>query len=94
MTSWSLAIIGLANVFGSLYAGSCVARYRNKYVLAVMYALAGLADCWVSVDATHRMDLLTCFAGLALPGWPRFHLLRRLSRGSYSGHAIWRPCLD
>ncbi len=38
VASWSLAIIGLANIFGSLYAGSCVARYRSKYVLAIMYA--------------------------------------------------------
>ncbi|MRD73975.1 MFS transporter [Rhodocyclus tenuis] len=38
VASWSLAIIGLANIFGSLYAGSCVARYRSKYVLAWMYA--------------------------------------------------------
>ncbi len=37
VASWSLAIIGLANVFGSLYAGSCVSRYRSKYVLAAMY---------------------------------------------------------
>ena len=38
VASWSLAIIGLANIFGSLYAGHCVSRYRSKYVLAVMYA--------------------------------------------------------
>jgi hypothetical protein len=25
VASWSLAIIGLTNIFGSLYAGSCVA---------------------------------------------------------------------
>ena len=37
VASWSLAIIGLANIFGSLYAGSCVSRYRSKYVLAAMY---------------------------------------------------------
>lgn len=37
VASWSLAIIGLFNVFGSLYAGHCVSRYRSKYVLAVMY---------------------------------------------------------
>ena len=37
VASWSLAIIGLANIFGSLYAGSCVARYRSKFVLAAMY---------------------------------------------------------
>ena len=37
VASWSLAIIGLANILGSLYAGSCVNVYRSKYVLAVMY---------------------------------------------------------
>jgi len=37
VASWSLAIIGLANIFGSLYAGSCISRYRSKYVLAAMY---------------------------------------------------------
>ncbi len=37
VASWSLAIIGLANIFGSLYAGSCVSRYRSKYVLSAMY---------------------------------------------------------
>ena len=38
VASASLALIGLANVAGSLYAGACVARYRSKYVLALMYA--------------------------------------------------------
>ena len=37
VASWSLAIIGLANIFGSLFAGTCVARYRSKYVLFWMY---------------------------------------------------------
>ena len=37
VASWSLAIIGLANIVGSLFAGSCVNVYRSKYVLAVMY---------------------------------------------------------
>lgn len=34
----SLAIIGLFNVAGSLFAGSLGSRYRMKYILAVMYA--------------------------------------------------------
>lgn len=38
VASWSLAIIGLANIFGSLYAGASVARYRSKYILFWMYA--------------------------------------------------------
>ena len=46
VASWALAIIGLANVFGSLYAGSCVARYRSKYVLAAMYASRALLIVW------------------------------------------------
>lgn len=37
VASWSLAIIGLANIFGSLFAGACVARHRSKYVLFWMY---------------------------------------------------------
>jgi predicted MFS family arabinose efflux permease len=42
VASWSLAIIGLANIFGSLVAGACVARYRSKYVLACMYGSRAL----------------------------------------------------
>ena len=33
----SLAIIGLFNIAGSLFAGSLGSRYRMKYILAVMY---------------------------------------------------------
>lgn len=42
VASWSLAIIGLANIAGSLYAGSCVTRYRSKHVLAAMYGSRAL----------------------------------------------------
>jgi predicted MFS family arabinose efflux permease len=37
VASWSLAIIGLANIAGSLAAGFATARYRCKYILAWMY---------------------------------------------------------
>jgi len=37
VASWSLALIGLANIVGSLFAGSCINLYRSKYVLAWMY---------------------------------------------------------
>jgi len=46
VASWSLAIIGLANIVGSLYAGSCVAKYQSKYVLAVMYGSRALLVGW------------------------------------------------
>jgi predicted MFS family arabinose efflux permease len=38
VASWSLAIIGLANILGSLLAGAAVSRHRSKHVLAAMYA--------------------------------------------------------
>ena len=37
VASWSLAIIGLSNIFGSLFIGFCVTRYRSKFVLFWMY---------------------------------------------------------
>jgi MFS family permease len=37
VASWSLAIIGLSNIVGSLCAGWGVQRYRSKYILAWMY---------------------------------------------------------
>jgi len=42
VASWSLAIIGLANIVGSLVAGWCVQRYRSKMVLFVMYGSRAL----------------------------------------------------
>jgi predicted MFS family arabinose efflux permease len=42
VASWSLALIGLANVLGSLIAGSCTERFRSKYILAAMYASRAL----------------------------------------------------
>jgi len=38
VASWSLAIIGLANIVGSLAIGWGVNRYRSKHLLAWMYA--------------------------------------------------------
>jgi predicted MFS family arabinose efflux permease len=37
VASWSLAIIGLANIAGSLAAGYATSRWRSKYILAWMY---------------------------------------------------------
>src|SRR5438477_3371339 len=46
VASWSLALIGLANIVGSLIAGSCTARFRSKYMLAVMYGSRALLIVW------------------------------------------------
>jgi len=37
VASWSIAIIGLANIIGSLLSGASVSRFRSKYTLAAMY---------------------------------------------------------
>src|SRR5262249_59524236 len=37
VASWSLAIIGLANIFGSLAAGWSVNHYPTQYLLFLMY---------------------------------------------------------
>jgi predicted MFS family arabinose efflux permease len=42
VAGWSIAIIGLANVVGSLLAGASISRYRGKHTLAVMYASRAL----------------------------------------------------
>ena len=42
VASWSLSIIGLANIFGCLYSGHCVTRYRSKFILAAMYGSRAL----------------------------------------------------
>lgn len=53
VASWSIAIIGLANIAGSLFAGSCVGRYRSKYVLAGVYgARAVLVAIYLVVPHT------------------------------------------
>nr|WP_253338481.1 MFS transporter [Neisseria sp. HSC-16F19] len=42
VASWSLALIGIANVIGSLVIGWCVDRYRSKYLLFWMYGSRAL----------------------------------------------------
>jgi MFS family permease len=42
VASWSLAIIGLANIVGSLLAGWGVSKMRSKYILFWMYASRAL----------------------------------------------------
>lgn len=42
VASWSLALIGLANIVGSLVTGRAVDRYRCKYILFWMYLSRGV----------------------------------------------------
>lgn len=64
VASWSLAIIGLANIFGSLYAGSCISRYRSKYVLAVMYGSRALLIAWYLLMPHTELTYYLFAAGL------------------------------
>src|SRR5262249_22424342 len=40
---WTIAVIGLFNIFGSLYSGWLSARLPKRYILAVIYFLRALA---------------------------------------------------
>src|SRR6185295_3978627 len=46
VASWSIAIIGLANIAGSLLAGAATGRYRSKHILAAMYGSRAALIAW------------------------------------------------
>jgi len=66
VASWSLAIIGLANIAGSLLAGAAVSRYRSKLALALMYgSRAALILLYLAAPKTPATFYLFAF-GLGL----------------------------
>lgn len=66
VASWSLAIIGLSNIFGSLIAGACIAKYRSKYVLAVMYGSRTLLIAWYLLVPHTELTYYVFAIGLGL----------------------------
>jgi MFS family permease len=53
VASWSLALIGLANIAGSLVVGMWTERFRSKYILALMYgSRALLIGCYLVAPKT------------------------------------------
>jgi MFS family permease len=66
VASWSLAIIGLANIAGSLLAGSGTARYRSKHILAVMYGSRALLIAWYLMAPKTTLTFYIFAAGLGL----------------------------
>lgn len=64
VASWSLSIIGLANIFGCLYSGACVGRYRSKHILAVMYGSRALLVAWYLVMPRTEWTYYVFAAGL------------------------------
>ena len=66
VASWSLAVIGLANIAGSLLAGAAVSRYRSKLALSLMYASrAVLVALYLAAPKTPATFYLFAF-GLGL----------------------------
>lgn len=66
VASWSLAIIGLANIAGSLLAGSGTARFRSKYILASMYGSRAILIGWYLVAPKTALTFYIFAAGLGL----------------------------
>lgn len=66
VASWSLALIGLANILGSLIAGSCTQRFRSKYILAVMYGSRALLIGWYLIAPKTKWTFYGFAVGLGL----------------------------
>ncbi len=66
VASWSLAIIGLANIVGSLLAGFATAKYRSKYILAWMYASRAVLIAAYLVAPKTALTFYLFAAGLGL----------------------------
>lgn len=66
VASTSLAIVGIANLVGSLIVGWCVGRWRNKSILATLYAIrVGLIAVYIFMPRTD-MNFYIFAAGLGL----------------------------
>jgi MFS family permease len=66
VASWSLALIGLANIVGSLIAGWCTQRFRSKYILAAMYGSRALLIGWYLLEPRTRWTFYSFAVGLGL----------------------------
>jgi predicted MFS family arabinose efflux permease len=66
VASWSLALIGLANIVGSLIAGSSTQRFRSKYILASMYGSRALLIGWYLIAPKTEWTFYIFAIGLGL----------------------------
>ena len=66
VASWSIAIIGLANIAGSLLAGASTTRYRSKHILAVMYGSRAALIGWYLLAPKTALTFYVFGAGLGL----------------------------
>ena len=66
VASWSLALIGLANILGSLIAGAATQRFRSKYILAAMYGSRALLIAWYLAAPKTKWTFYSFAVGLGL----------------------------
>ena len=66
VASWSLALIGLANIVGSLIAGSSTQRFRSKYILASMYGSRAALIGWYLIAPKTEWTFYIFAVGLGL----------------------------
>ena len=66
VASWSLALIGLANIVGSLLAGSSTQRFRSKYILALMYGSRAALIGWYLIAPKTEWTFYIFAIGLGL----------------------------
>jgi len=66
VASWSLAIVGLTNIAGSLLAGAAVSRFRSKHLLAVMYGSRAVLIALYLVAPKTPLTFYLFAAGLGL----------------------------
>ncbi len=66
VASWSLALIGLANIVGSLLVGSSIAHFRSKYILAAMYGSRAVLIAWYLVAPKTEWTFYLFAIGLGL----------------------------
>jgi MFS family permease len=66
VASWSIAIIGLANIAGSLAAGYATGRWRSKYILAWMYGSRAVLIALYLVAPKDALTFYLFAAGLGV----------------------------
>jgi MFS family permease len=66
VASWSIALIGLGNVAGSLISGSSTAHFRSKHILAVMYGSRALLIGWYLLAPKTEWTFYVFAVGLGL----------------------------
>jgi predicted MFS family arabinose efflux permease len=66
VASWSLAVIGIANIVGSVVVGNSINRFRSKHLLALMYGSRAVLVLWYLVMPKTEWVFYVFAVGLGL----------------------------